>query len=43
MKKLMTILGILVISLSSFKAQAQLTVNQAITTTAPYKVGILFL
>jgi hypothetical protein len=39
MKKLMTILGILVISLSSFKAQAQLTVNQAITTTAPYKVG----
>jgi len=39
MKKVLTILGILVISLLSFTAQAQLTVNQAITTTAPYKVG----
>ena len=39
MKKVLTILGILVISLSSFTAQAQLTINQAITTTAPYKVG----
>jgi hypothetical protein len=39
MKRLLTILGILVISLSAFTAQAQLTVNQAITTTAPYKVG----
>ena len=39
MKKLMTFLGILVISLLSFTAQAQLTVNQAITTTGPYKVG----
>ena len=39
MKKLIMFLGILVISLSSFTAQAQLTVNQAITTTAPYKVG----
>ena len=39
MKKLLTFLGILVISLSSFTAQAQLTIDQAITTTAPYKVG----
>ena len=39
MKRLLTFLGILIISLSSFTAQAQLTVNQAITTTAPYKVG----
>ena len=35
----MTILGILIISLSSFTAQAQLTIDQSITTTAPYKVG----
>jgi hypothetical protein len=39
MKKLLTFLGILIISLSSFTAQAQLTIDQAITTTAPYKVG----
>jgi hypothetical protein len=39
MKRLLTFLGILVISLLSFTAQAQLTVNQAITTTGPYKVG----
>ena len=39
MKRLLTFLGILVISLLTFTAQAQLTVNQAITTTAPYKVG----
>ena len=39
MKRLLTILGVLVISLSSFTAQAQLTVNQAITTAGPYKVG----
>jgi hypothetical protein len=39
MKRLLTFLGVLVISLSSFTAQAQLTVDQAITTTAPYKVG----
>ena len=39
MKKLLTFLGILVISLSSFTAQAQLTIDQAITTAAPYKVG----
>jgi hypothetical protein len=39
MKRLLTFLGILVISLLTFTAQAQLTVDQAITTTAPYKVG----
>jgi predicted metal-dependent enzyme (double-stranded beta helix superfamily) len=39
MKRLLTILAVLVISLLSFTAQAQLTVNQAITTTGPYKVG----
>jgi hypothetical protein len=39
MKKVLTILGVLVISLLSFTAQAQLTVNQAITTAGPYKVG----
>jgi hypothetical protein len=39
MKRLLTFLGVLVISLSSFTAQAQLTVDQAITTTGPYKVG----
>jgi hypothetical protein len=39
MKRLLTFLGILVISLSSFTAQAQLTVDQAITTAGPYKVG----
>jgi hypothetical protein len=39
MKKLMTILGILIISLFTFEANAQLTIDQAITTTAPYKVG----
>ena len=39
MKRLLTFLGVLVISLLSFTAQAQLTVDQAITTTAPYKVG----
>jgi hypothetical protein len=39
MKKLLTVLGVLVISLLSFTAQAQLTIDQAITTTAPYKVG----
>ena len=36
MKKLLTLIGILVISIA---ANAQLTVNQAVTTTAPYKVG----
>lgn len=39
MKRLLTILGVLIISLLSFTAQAQLTVNQAITTAGPYKVG----
>ena len=39
MKRLLTFLGVLVISLSSFTAQAQLTVDQAITTAGPYKVG----
>ena len=36
MKKLLMLLGILVISIAS---NAQLTVNQAVTTVAPYKVG----
>ena len=39
MKKLLTLLGILVISLLSFRANAQLTIDQAITTAGPYKVG----
>jgi hypothetical protein len=39
MKRLLTFLGVLMISLSSFTAQAQLTVDQAITTAGPYKVG----
>ena len=39
MKRLLTFLGVLVISLLSFTAQAQLTVDQAITTAGPYKVG----
>jgi len=39
MKKLMTFLGIFIISLLSFTAQAQLTIDQAITTAGPYKVG----
>ena len=36
MKKLLTLIGILVISIAT---NAQITVNQAVTTTAPYKVG----
>lgn len=36
MKKLLTLIGILVISIAT---NAQLTVNQAVTTVAPYKVG----
>jgi len=39
MKRLLTVLGVLVISLLSFTAQAQLTIDQSITTTGPYKVG----
>ena len=36
MKKLLTLIGILVISIA---ANSQITVNQAVTTAAPYKVG----
>jgi len=36
MKKLLMLIGILVISIA---ANAQITVNQAVTTVAPYKVG----
>jgi hypothetical protein len=39
MKRFVTFLGVLLISLSSFTAQAQLTIDQAITTAGPYKVG----
>jgi hypothetical protein len=39
MKKLLTILGILAVSMLSLTANAQLTVNQAVVTAAPYKVG----
>jgi hypothetical protein len=39
MKKLLTFLGVLVISLLSFTAQAQLTVDQSIVTSGPYRVG----
>ena len=39
MKKLLTILGILAVSMLSLTANAQLTVNQAVVTSAPYKVG----
>ena len=39
MRRLLTFLGVLVISLLTFTAQAQLTVDQAITTAGPYKVG----
>jgi hypothetical protein len=38
MKKLLTFLGILVISLLSFKSEAQIIVNQSISA-GPYKVG----
>ena len=38
MKKLLTFLGILVISLLSFKSEAQIVVNQSISA-GPYKVG----
>ena len=36
MKKLLTLIGILIISLTT---NAQLTVNQSVVTSAPYKVG----
>ena len=39
MKKLLTFLGIAMISLLSFTAQAQLTVDQSIVNAGPYKVG----
>jgi len=39
MKKLLTILGILAVSMLSLTANAQLTVNQSVVTPAPYKVG----
>jgi hypothetical protein len=38
MKKLLTFLGILIISLSSFKSEAQIIVNQSVSA-GPYKVG----
>jgi hypothetical protein len=38
MKKLLTFLGILIISLSSFKSEAQIIINQSVST-GPYKVG----
>jgi hypothetical protein len=39
MKRLFTFLGVLLVSLLSFTAQAQLTIDQSITTVGPYKVG----
>jgi hypothetical protein len=39
MKRLLTFLGVLVISLLSFTAQAQLVVNQSVTPTTGLKVG----
>jgi hypothetical protein len=39
MKKLLGILGVIILSLSSFVANAQLTINQAVVTQPPYKVG----
>ena len=39
MKKLLTVLGILILSLSAFTVNAQLTVNQSISPTSGYKVG----
>jgi hypothetical protein len=39
MKKLLMILGILAVSMLSLTANAQLTVNQEVVTSTPYKVG----
>jgi len=39
MKKLLTVLGILILSLSVFTVNAQLTVNQSIVSKSSYKVG----
>ena len=36
MKKLLSLIGILIVSIT---AKAQLTVNQSVVTSAPYKVG----
>ena len=38
MKKLLTFLGVLVVSLFVFKAEAQIVVNQSVSA-GPYKVG----
>ena len=38
MKKLLTLLGVLIISLFVFKAEAQIIVNQSVSA-GPYKVG----
>jgi hypothetical protein len=39
MKKLLTFIGIIALSLTSFKSSAQLTVNQSVTPTTGLKVG----
>ena len=38
MKKLITFLGVLIVSLFVFKAEAQIIVNQSVST-GPYRVG----
>jgi hypothetical protein len=39
MKKLLTLIGIITLSLTTFKSTAQLTVNQSVTPTTGLKVG----
>ena len=39
MKKLLTILGVIILSLFAFTANAQLTINQSVTPTTGLKVG----
>ena len=39
MKKLLTLLGVMILSLFAFTANAQLTVNQSVTPTTGLKVG----
>jgi hypothetical protein len=39
MKKLLTLIGIITLSLTAFKSTAQLTVNQSVTPTTGLKVG----
>ena len=39
MKKLLTFIGIIALSLTSFKSSAQLTINQSVTPTTGLKVG----